>query len=202
MTVMTVLTCTGPDCQREPEHRALCHAHYEQNRKQPERPLRVLRSFDPSTRFQVKVLPPNESGCVLWVGATDGDGRYGSFYADGKIQRAHRVAYEWAYGAVPAGLVLDHLCRVTLCVNPDHLEPVTQRENIMRGEAIQAKNAAKTHCLRGHEFTSENTRRMTSGGRACIACSRNRRARLVAQQLGAVPTPAESWGRASKKKAS
>lgn len=83
---------------------------------------------------------------------------------------AHRVAYEAFRGPIETGLVIDHLCRNRKCVNPWHMESVTQRENIMRGQAITAKNARKTHCLKGHPFTKENTY-LAKAGRNCRTCS-------------------------------
>lgn len=122
-------------------------------------------------RFWEKVASPRLPGeCWIWTGATDGSGRYGAIYRDGGLRRAHRVAYELMNGPIPPGLVIDHLCRVTLCVNAAHLEIVTQRTNIMRGTAPTAANAIKTHCKRGHEFTAANTRLTRDGGRACLTC--------------------------------
>ena len=82
---------------------------------------------------------------------------------------AHRFAYTEAKGAIEDGLTIDHLCRVKACVNPSHLEAVTLRTNILRGENTAAKNARKTHCHRGHPFNEENTYRVP-GGRACRQC--------------------------------
>lgn len=112
-------------------------------------------------------LPDILSGCWLWAGATDGSGRYGAIQAGGRVARAHRVTYELLRGGVPDGLELDHLCRVTLCVNPWHLEPVTHHENVLRGNSIQAANARKTHCPRGHPYDMQ-----MGGGRWCRTCHR------------------------------
>lgn len=122
-------------------------------------------------RFAAKVQP-RADGCWIWTASTDGSGRYGAFYLDGRLERAHRVAYELSgRGPIPPGMVIDHLCRVTLCVNPDHLEVVTQHQNIMRGTAASARNAVKTHCMRGHELSGENVQIMARGGRRCLACT-------------------------------
>ncbi len=113
---------------------------------------------------------PDEPGCWLWTGYYTG-GQYGGFYVAGKMLRAHRFSYEALVGPIPDGLVLDHICRVRLCVNPSHLRVVTQFENTMIGEGVTARNARKTHCSKGHEFTPENTRLTSRAeGRVCLTC--------------------------------
>jgi hypothetical protein len=84
---------------------------------------------------------------------------------------AHLAAYTVLVGPVPTGLELDHLCRNRRCMNPAHLEPVTPRVNTLRSESFAAKHARQTHCKRGHEFTPENTR-LVSTGRSCLTCER------------------------------
>jgi hypothetical protein len=111
--------------------------------------------------------------CWIWTAACNGPG-YGNFFYRGRTVLAHRIAYEWLVGAIPAELPLDHLCRMPACVNPAHLEPVTQKINILRGVAPSARNAVKTHCDNGHEFTPENTH-IDKRGRNCRACIRDRK---------------------------
>lgn len=108
------------------------------------------------------------SGCWLWTASLRGG--YGQFGVDGTTRAAHRVVYEMLVGAVPDGLELDHTCRVRSCVNPSHLEPVTHRENVLRGEGHGAVNARKTHCLHGHELDGVNVYRY-GVGRHCKACA-------------------------------
>jgi hypothetical protein len=108
------------------------------------------------------------AGCWEWQGARQGG--YGRVRYRGKTRMAHRVVYELLCGPIPDGLTLDHLCRNEPCVNPTHLEPTSLAENIMRGTGVGVRNAAKTHCRRGHEFTSENTY-LKSGKRVCRRCS-------------------------------
>ena len=126
-------------------------------------------------------------GCWLWLGATNRDG-YGPTKPKGdKLRVAHRVIYEMLVGPIPDGLQLDHLCRVRPCVNPEHLEPVTCRENLLRTEGDgPGTKARQTHCKHGHPFDTENTGSDPRGGRFCKACRRirgnaaNKRRRAVA----------------------
>lgn len=107
---------------------------------------------------------------------------YGTFSANGKTCVAHRYAYQALVGRIPDGLVLDHTCRNHGCVNPAHLEPVTNKENILRGTAPPAKNAAKTHCKHGHPLIGENIKRRVrvfgnsvTIERSCLACRKLRK---------------------------
>src|SRR3990167_6386730 len=124
-----------------------------------------------SDRILGQSQPEPNSGCWLWTGADDGNG-YGTLTVGRVMRKAHLYSYEAFVGPIPEGLQLDHLCRVRCCVNPDHLEPVTQRENILRGMGIAAVNARKTFCKHGHEFSAENTRVRKNGTRQCRACHR------------------------------
>lgn len=115
--------------------------------------------------------------CWLWTAGVGGRGGYGRFWISGHSEFAHRFSYELARGPIPEGLTLDHLCRNTKCVNPDHLEPVTLVENIMRGDGFSAKNARKTHCVNGHPFAGDNLIVTSKGRRACRTCGREFTAR-------------------------
>ncbi len=118
-----------------------------------------------------KVEKITESGCWIWMGysQTVRGATYGSCWNGSRYIRSHRAVYENIKGVVPDGLVLDHLCRVTLCCNPDHLEPVTTRTNILRGVSVTALQAAQTHCKRGHELSGSNLY-VNNGCRVCKAC--------------------------------
>jgi hypothetical protein len=113
------------------------------------------------------------SECWIWQRGTDKHG-YGRTTRDKRTVLAHRAVYEECRGPIPTGLELDHLCRVTSCVNPSHLEAVTHRINMLRGGGPVPENAAKTHCHRGHPFDAQNTR--YEGGdpnkRHCKTCDR------------------------------
>jgi hypothetical protein len=117
----------------------------------------------------------------MWTGYQDRRG-YGKFYYDAAVRLAHRHAYEYFVGPIPPGKALDHLCRVTGCVRPDHLEPVTWRENSLRGNTIARLNANKTHCVHGHEYTLHNTHPHSLGWRRCRVCSRLRNRTYYANQ--------------------
>lgn len=109
-----------------------------------------------------------DTGCWEWLGARDQKG-YGGVSVGRKRLKAHRYIYEMLKGFIPKGLELDHTCRNRACVNPEHLEPVTHKENMIRAIPFRIK----THCKHGHEFTEENTY-THYGRRQCRICNANR----------------------------
>lgn len=123
--------------------------------------------------------------CWIWTGGANDKG-YGRFYFNNREEPAHRTSYRELIAPYDTDLLEpDHLCRIRPCVNPGHIEIVTHRENTLRGETIVAAHAAKTHCIRGHEFTKENVY-MNAGGRTCKTCrsqaSAERRASPLAEE--------------------
>jgi HNH endonuclease len=134
-------------------------------------------------------VPEPNSGCVLWLGQTNEKG-YGYITVGYRNRRVHRVVYEMAYGPLPVGSELDHLCRVRCCINVSHLEVVTGRTNTLRGIGPTSLNAAKDRCKRGHPFTPDNIRKPSSvpRGRLCRACERKRphRSRVEVARLAAL----------------
>lgn len=125
-------------------------------------------------RFWGKVdKQPN--GCWVWTGCIIRNG-----YGQCRQAYVHRMAWEQIRGPIPPGLQLDHLCRNRACCNPDHLEPVTNRENVVRGFGPTAINARKTECKRGHAYTEENTYHYRDGRRDCRVCMKMRREKSVA----------------------
>ena len=112
-------------------------------------------------------------GCWLWKARVNKVG-YSTFKVNGKEVYGHRWAYEHYKGKIPDGFQIDHLCREKRCVNPDHLEAVTQRENLMRGQGICAQNARKIECMRGHnEWGVKIVKGVET--RKCLACARKKK---------------------------
>jgi hypothetical protein len=111
--------------------------------------------------------------CWLWTGHHSTRG-YGYFWGNGKEIIAARFAYESEYGKVPEGLELDHLCKTPPCIRPSHLEPVTHKVNVLRGEGVSAMFARRTHCARGHDLTIEGAfyyaRTKNGFSRRCKRC--------------------------------
>lgn len=123
-------------------------------------------------RFVSKFVVNKKSGCWVWQ-ASKRDG-YGRYHHDNKWTQAHRYAYEKLCGEIPPNLQIDHICRNRACVNPNHMEIVTQQENIRRGKSPFIINSQRTHCINGHEFNTENTIIDANGYRRCRACHRKR----------------------------
>lgn len=113
-------------------------------------------------------------GCWVWQGAkfsvNKPYGAYGMLRLGKKTARAHRISYEVYVGEIPKDKELDHLCKNTLCVNPQHLEPVSHFENIRR-----SRNTIKTHCKNGHHYSKNNTIINARGARECRICRKLRK---------------------------
>lgn len=107
--------------------------------------------------------------CWLWTDKPTSKG-YGTLGVEGRTKGAHRLSWELYVGPIPEGLQIDHLCRVRLCVNWTHLEPVTRRVNLLRGVGFPGENVRKTNCPAGHTYTPENTYTSAKGKRNCQAC--------------------------------
>lgn len=127
--------------------------------------------------------------CVEWTGYLDRQG-YGRVQHNGKWRGAHRVAWEAEQSPIPAGMVIDHLCRNPSCVNTEHMEVVTPRENTLRGVNPFAVNARKTTCDEGHRLEGENLSIDWRGYRQCKTCRRARWRAYRLRNLGK-----ETWTR-------
>lgn len=123
-------------------------------------------------RFLNKFKVDETSGCWLWFGS-----RNRKNYGVIKLERqrrnamAHRFCYEALVGPIPEGMQLDHLCRTPNCVNPNHLEVVSNRENVLRGSTIPAAYAKRTSCKNGHPFIGDNFY-IKNNARICRLCTR------------------------------
>jgi hypothetical protein len=123
-------------------------------------------------RFMSKV--EKTKSCWIWLGSHVTKEEYGRFWLQGKTVNAHRASWILFKGMIPEDKQIDHLCRNRRCVNPDHLEVVEQKENILRGESLSAKRARQTHCVHGHELSGPNLYIRHGGGRRCRKCARLR----------------------------
>lgn len=123
----------------------------------------------------------DENGCWVWTRSSRNG--YAQIYMSSlaKTTKGHRLTYMLVKGDIPEGKVLDHLCRNKICVNPEHLEPVTTRENILRGEGKTAIRARQTHCIHGHPLSGYNLYITSRGYRLCMSCQieRNKKANVV-----------------------
>lgn len=197
---MSSRVCFIDGCDGGSAARGMCHSHYERWRRSGG--VRIggplFRRGDVLGRFWAKVdkdgpLPGDETlaaglgPCWIWTASQHGKG-YGSTTYQGRLLSAHRASFVIHGGVLIDGMDIDHLCRVRLCVNPEHLEQVTHAENIKRGDTGITWRS-KTHCLRGHPFDDENTHWFTTArggsGRSCRACARERTRQSRLRQLAA-----------------
>lgn len=172
--------CSALGCERSARARGWCLPHYKRWRRRGS-----VHDITAEERFFARVTE-DENGCWNWHRAAPNG--YGSFAEKrNKPVPAHRWSYEFMRVEIPDGLVIDHLCRNRLCVNPWHLDPVTQRENVMRADGPSALNARKTKCLRGHPLDAANTYVCPRGKRECRICRNAATARSKSRRaVGAV----------------
>lgn len=188
--------CSIPGCEKQSFCRTWCRFHwqrwYRYGDPLVEKPTRIVGNDE--KRFWSKVdkataAPdhrPELGNCWKWVGGLNDSG-YGLFHsgraADGS--RKHWLAYRWSFlqehGSLPEGdMQLDHLCRNRPCVRPSHLEPVTPRENVLRGESPAAQQARQTACRNG----GHPLRMGKDGKRYCPTCAREKHLRQYRQSRG------------------
>ena len=175
------VTCSVDGCDRPVSARGWCARHYGRWYKHgdvlADKPIRVwTRSFEErlwrgvDKNGPISDYRPDLGSCWIWKGRLKTTG-YGRVWTEGRRSvPAHVAIYKLLVGPIPDGLFLDHLCRVRACVNPDHLEPVTNRENLLRGNTFVARNVAVTHCPQGHPYAGDNLYVRPNGKRHCRAC--------------------------------
>ncbi len=165
-------SCSVDGCTKPLFAKGWCSPHYTRNRRYGNPlTLRSGRGLPEEERFWMRV---DASGpCWLWTGAITKSG-YGNFRLSGNhgpVVVAHRYAWENLVGPLEPGIQLDHLCRVRNCVNPDHLEPVTGRTNVLRGMSPGAVTYRTGVCSRGHVM-ADSARSRPNGRRSCWDCEK------------------------------
>lgn len=172
------VACQVDGCDRRVTARGYCLAHYKRSRRWGDPKVRRVAPIEErfAARVTVGDFPDGRPGlgpCEVWTGNRMVNGYGVLSLARGVTVLAHRWAYEHFVGPIPEGLVIDHLCRVRHCVNPDHLEAVTNEENLRRGAGYGLRNGMRSACINGHEYTPENTyTHPTKGSVRCRECAR------------------------------
>lgn len=162
-------SCSTAGCLRPAKARGLCKMHYENARRAGS--IAVAHPGSYAERFDSKLDRRGPNECWPWLAAINNKG-YGLFgYHDGthSYSKAHQFAYIQAYGPIPDGCEIDHICESRTCQNPRHLRAVSHRENLSHGRTKAAMWALRTHCSKGHEYSPENTH-LYRGTRYCLTC--------------------------------
>lgn len=179
-----MVECSVTDCSKRAVARGWCNTHWTQWRRSTKDFVPIYGRVE--ERFWSKVdRSGGPQACWPWLGTLERSG-YGQFFDpnhEPRLAKAHRYAYELLVGPVPGGLDLDHACHTRdeqcnlksacphrRCVNPAHLEPVSERENLLRSRNHMADQAKRTHCVHGHELSGENLVMRSDGGRRCRTC--------------------------------
>lgn len=187
--------CSMDGCDRGGKiTRGMCDYHYRKWLRDNRDQVRQIRDDRPALeRVMSRTSIDPDSGCWVWQLSVQTNGYPTHVYTSEGGRRGHVWAYELLVGPVPEGMELDHTCHwidencVDMghdcphrrCVNPSHLEPVTRRVNVLRSRSWASRNARKTHCPQGHEYTPENTY-VHNGSRQCKTCRRERKVRARA----------------------
>lgn len=171
-------TCSVGGCQGKHQARSYCFKHWKKWRKYGD----PLGGYAPPTAQEyIEANTERDGQCLVWTGTKLANG-YGSVGVRSfNVALAHRLSYQEFVGPIPEGLQIDHLCRNRACVEPSHLEPVTQAENMLRGLQSRIINGMDDKCVHGHLYTPENTY-ITPGrpnSRRCRECARIRDAGRV-----------------------
>lgn len=175
--------CAIVGCDRQCEGRGYCVKHLQRLKRHGD-PNRTDLQWDALLRLGA-LMAVDDADCWVWIGKSLTRFGHAGWTVEGERWLVHRWTYVHFIGPIDDGLVLDHLCRRPSCVNPWHLEPVTQRENVARAmTAITTINSNKTHCKYGHLLAGANLLRTRNGSRPARQCRicRNRRAREYQQR--------------------
>lgn len=190
---MSEKICSIAGCGRVHDARGYCKAHYVRARASGE--LALIDRVNWRDNYEV-----SDSGCWIWQGRVDRDGygaRGGVMRQEFGTDRAHRAFYMLLVGPIPDGLVIDHLCRVPACVNPEHLEPVTPEENTQRGENFLAVNRRVQSCPQGHEYSGENliikVKRSGQKSRTCKVCRNAQALHAWRKRTGKIAPGEDGW---------
>lgn len=187
--------CSVDGCARPKRARGYCTRHYQQWQRNTPHEDRVTPTSEELFRAKIDA-PSGGAACWNWLGCVDPETGYGEVRVNYRLYRAHRYSYELHKGPIPEGHVIDHACHNNSgctdvpcahrrCVNPSHLEAVTQSVNTSRGRTGE-HNSSKTHCPQGHEYTPKNTAPQNNGrGRRCRPCSNARSIALNARRKAA-----------------
>lgn len=143
---------------------------------------------DLKTRFEERYIPEPNSGCWLWMGHVIGKtgNEYPILSFNDKHIKAHRFSYQQYKGELIKGLVIHHKCNNPLCVNPQHLEQITQKENLLLGNGKMAKQKRQTHCIHGHLLEENNLYIKPNGARQCKVCRRQKAKEKYANSKGRI----------------
>lgn len=170
------MKCIVPSCNKQTKNRKYCWGHYYRLYRygtlQSSKPIgKYWINIPAEKRFWMHVKKTKT--CWIWTAGKNYAG-YGHFIGNNKNRwLAHRYAYTLLVGKIPKGLTLDHQCRNTSCVNPEHLKPMTIKENILKGNGAAAINKRKTQCPQGHPYKGNNLIIRKSGSRRCRTCTNN-----------------------------
>jgi hypothetical protein len=183
------MICMMEDCPDPVRTRGYCNKHYLRLWKYGSPYItHTTYKFELLDRLAANSQEDPETGCVVWQLALTKAGYARIEMAPEKRKVfVHRIVYELNVGPIPEGMVIDHLCRNRACINYEHLEVVTIRENTLRGEGASAENAKKIECRNGHEFTDDNIQWVKGKygpERRCKECTREVRRRGKEKKKG------------------